>query len=457
MSHIIEEKWDEIITQMRQKHDISNASYKIWLEPLRVAEIDDESKNIIISVDDRIINLESFDTLNKKYLLPLKEAIAEFTGEFYSIEFLASGIIDKKLEEKKNRNTNSSDTYLNLSSEYTFDNFVIGPNNNLACAAALAVAESPSTTYNPLFIYGGPGLGKTHLMSAIARHLIQNNPHIKVLYVTSEKFMNELIDSIRLGKMTPAEFKEKYRNVDVLLIDDIQFIIGKESTQEEFFHTFNALYEDKKQIIISSDRPPKEMNTLEERLRSRFEWGLTVDIQQPDYETRMAILKEKKESFGYTCVSDEMLDYIATNVTSNIRNLEGALKRIDITYRCRRTPLTFEDVKEALKDLISSDNKKTITVEDIVNITADHFGINQNDIYSNNRSRNFAYPRQIVMYLSRQLTTKSATDIASILGGRDHSTVLHGINKITEDVQTNKDDINTTIDTLIKKINPPQM
>ncbi len=289
-------------------------------------------------------------------------------------------------------------------------------------------------------------------MHSIAHYILEQNPNSKVLYVTSEKFTNELIESIRNADTTPTEFREKYRNIDVLLIDDIQFIIGKERTQEEFFHTFNTLHESKKQIIISSDKPPKDILTLEERLRSRFEWGLTVDIQSPDYETRMAILK-KKEELDCLTIDDEVMKYIASNIKSNIRELEGALTKIVALSRLKKKEVDVILAEEALKDLISPDNKKTVTLDLIIEVVSEHFTTTTSEIYSDNRSRNIAYPRQIAMYLCRKLTSLSLTDIGKMMGNRDHSTVLHGCNKVEKDIKKDPS-MQNTIDVLIKKINP---
>ena len=354
------------------------------------------------------------------------------------------------------KSSNSRDSkYPFLNPRYTFDTFVVGNNNNLAHAASLAVAEAPAEVYNPLFIYGGPGLGKTHLMHSIAHFVLEQNPDAKVLYVTSEVFTNELIEAIRNRSDTTsiAQFRKKYRNIDVLLIDDIQFIIGKESTQEEFFHTFNTLYEAKKQIIISSDKPPKDIETLEERLRSRFEWGLTADIQQPDYETRMAILKKKEELDGLS-IDDEVMKYIASNINSNIRELEGALNQIVARSRLINKKIDVSLAEEALKDLIFPNNKKEITLDYITGIVAEHYGITVADIISTKKSRNVAYPRQICMYLCRSLLPDmSLKDIGNHLGNRDHTTVLHGINKIEQDIKADASLINV-LDVLRKKINP---
>ena len=339
----------------------------------------------------------------------------------------------------------------NLNPKYTFDTFVVGSNNNLAHAAALAVAESPGEIYNPLFIYGGVGLGKTHLMHAIAHFILKNNPKSKILYVSSETFTNELIDAIRnKNNITTTEFREKYRNNDVLLIDDIQFIIGKESTQEEFFHTFNTLYESKKQIIISSDKPPKEIETLEERLRSRFEWGLTVDIQ--DYETRMAILRKKEEMEGYN-IDNEVIKYIATNIKSNIRELEGALTKIVALSRLNKCDITLELAEEALKDIISPNAQREVTPELIIQVVSDHFGITPADVISQKRTKDIVYPRQIIMYLCRTLTDTPLKAIGAILGGKDHASVNHGVKKIENELKTDEA-LNNTVNIIKKKINP---
>ena len=382
------------------------------------------------------------------------------TGYPCEVEFIIENQI-KDINEPKNQlihNTASSVDQAaiqnaNLNPRYTFDTFVVGANNNLAHAASLAVAESPGEIYNPLFIYGGVGLGKTHLMHSIAHFILKNNPKAKILYVTSEKFTNELIDAIRnKNNISTTEFREKYRNNDVLLIDDIQFIIGKESTQEEFFHTFNALHEAKKQIIISSDKPPKEIETLEERLRSRFEWGLTVDIQSPDYETRMAILRKKEELEGYN-IDNEVIKYIATHIKSNIRELEGALTKIVALSKLNKKEITLELAEEALKDLISPNAVREITPELIINVVADHYKIQPSDITSSKRNKEVVYPRQIVMYLCRHMTNTSLQAIGKELGGKDHTTIIHGADKITAELVDNEALANT-IEILKKKISP---
>ncbi|MEY8339365.1 chromosomal replication initiator protein DnaA [Lachnospiraceae bacterium 62-35] len=453
----LQDKWEDILNYMKEEHDISDVSFKTWLLPLKLYSI--ENNNLYILVPDA--NFLGY--LKKKYSFLLQIAIEEVTNIEYDIIFIVEGDIKEKEASEKKKNhliqTNESEVSqaaiqnANLNPRYTFDTFVVGANNNLAHAASLAVAESPGEIYNPLFIYGGVGLGKTHLMHSIAHFILKNNSGSKVLYVTSEKFTNELIDAIRnKNNISTTEFREKYRNNDVLLIDDIQFIIGKESTQEEFFHTFNTLYESKKQIIISSDKPPKEIETLEERLRSRFEWGLTVDIQSPDYETRMAILRKKEELEGYN-IDNEVIKYIATNIKSNIRELEGALTKIVALSKLDKKEITLELAEEALKDLISPNESHEVTPELIIQIVAEHYGITPLDISSQKRNKEIVYPRQIVMYLCRNMTETSLQQIGKFLGGRDHTTIIHGIEKVEADLKSNSG-LQNTLDILKKKINP---
>lgn len=451
----VQEKWEEILEYLKIEHCVTDVSFKTWLLPLKVYSV--KGNLITISINDKMIGPDSKNFISRKYGIPLKVSITEIMNRNYDIEFILESQIqvtkaadDMADPSAKGKGQKNGLSFLNP--RYTFDTFVVGANNNLAHAASLAVAESPAEIYNPLFIYGGVGLGKTHLMHSIAHYILEQNPNSKVMYVTSEKFTNELIESIRNVNTTPTEFREKYRNIDVLLIDDIQFIIGKESTQEEFFHTFNTLHESKKQIIISSDKPPKDILTLEERLRSRFEWGLTVDIQSPDYETRMAILKKKEELDGLQ-IDNEVMKYIATNVKSNIRELEGALTKIVALSRLKKQEVNVTLAEEALKDLISPDNKKQLTPELIIEVISEHFNITTNEIYSVNKSRNIAYPRQIAMYLCRRLTDYSLSDIGKIMGNRDHTTILHGIDKVEKNIKMDPS-LQNTIDVLTKKINP---
>ena len=450
----IKENWQKILLLLKEEHDISDISYHTWLEPLTPYSYENNTVTVIVPEQTFL------KFVNKKYGLILKVTISEFIGQECEINFK----VKEQVEDMEDRGPQlianpkmpvSPDAIqsANLNPKYTFDTFVVGSNNNLAHAAALAVAESPGEIYNPLCIYGGVGLGKTHLMHAIAKNKIKNDPKAKILYVTSETFTNELIDAIRnKNNITTTEFREKYRNNDVLLIDDIQFIIGKESTQEEFFHTFNTLYESKKQIIISSDKPPKEIETLEERLRSRFEWGLTVDIQSPDYETRMAILRKKEEMEGYN-IDNEVIKYIATHVKSNIRELEGALTKIVALSRLNKCDITLQLAEEALKDIISPGSQREVTAELILQIVADHFGLTPLDITSQRRSKEIVYPRQITMYLCRSMMDIPLQSIGKVLGGRDHTTIIHGCEKIAADLKKD-DSLKNTIEILKKKINP---
>jgi len=455
MLETLKEKWNEILLYLKEEHEISDVSFATWLLPLNVHSVDGNVVNIIVP------DANFLGYIKKKYSFLLKISIEEITGFKSELEFVVKDQIKEDSAKSRqllgNYNNSVSQTALlnaNLNPKYTFDTFVVGANNNLAHAASLAVAESPGEIYNPLFIYGGVGLGKTHLMHSIANFILRNNSKAKILYVTSEKFTNELIDAIRnKNNISTTEFREKYRNNDVLLIDDIQFIIGKESTQEEFFHTFNALHESKKQIIISSDKPPKEFETLEERLRSRFEWGLTVDIQSPDYETRMAILRKKEELEGYN-IDNEVIKYIASNIKSNIRELEGALTKIVALSKLdNNKEINIALAEEALKDIIAPSDPKEITPEFVIQVTADHFNLTTLDITSQKRTRDVVYPRQIVMYLCRNIMGTPLQSIGKCLGGRDHTTIIHGSDKIANDLNNNPT-LQNTIDILKKKIIP---
>jgi chromosomal replication initiator protein len=319
-----------------------------------------------------------------------------------------------------------------LNPRYTFETFVVGNSNRFAHAASLAVAETPAKAYNPLFIYGGVGLGKTHLMHAIGHYVFAQNPNARVAYVSTETFTNEFINAIR--ENSTLEFQNRYRYVDVLLIDDIQFLAGKDRTQEEFYHTFNAIHEANKQIVISSDRPPKEIPTLEDRLRSRFEWGLICDIQAPDLETRIAILR-KKAHIESLDVSDDVLSYIATNIETNIRELEGALTRVVAYSGMMRSPVTYELAQYALKDILPPNRPKQVTINTIKQVVAEHYNIRMQDFEVRNRTRSVAFPRQVAMYLSREMTDSSLPKIGEEFGGRDHTTVIHACEKIAEDIK----------------------
>ena len=454
----LKQKWDLIIQTLKEDYDITDMSFRTWIKPIQVYSVVGDKITLLIPENNNDGDGKGLSYnmrvgyIERKYLAAITLTIAEIMGREYDVTLMSS--IDKEKIDKKQKQKDTSasknNNIQNLNPNYTFETFVIGNNNNLAHAASLAVAETPGEVYNPLFIYGGVGLGKTHLMQAIAHFIIKTKPELKVLYVTSETFTNELIDSVKNQKN--SEFREKYRNIDVLLIDDIQFIIGKESTQEEFFHTFNALYQDRKQIVISSDRPPKEMETLSERLRTRFEMGLPVDIQIPTYETKMAILNKKAELGGYD-IPYEVKDYVATHIKSSIRELEGALTKLSAFAKLSSNPITVEFAEEALKDLISPDSRREITPELIIDIVAEHFNIKSEDILSQKRSADIVYPRQIAMYLCRQMTTNTVQSLGKAFGNRDHTTILHGADKINKKVISD-DNTKSTIDILIKKINP---
>lgn len=339
-----------------------------------------------------------------------------------------------------------------LNPKYTFETFVIGANNRFAHAASLAVAEAPAKAYNPLFLYGGVGLGKTHLMHAIGHYILEHNPDMRVLYISSEKFTNEFINAIRDNR--GESFRMKYRNIDVLLIDDIQFLAGKEQTQEEFFHTFNALHEERKQIVISSDRPPKEIPTLEERLRSRFEWGLITDIQPPDLETRIAILRKKAKAENLD-IPNEAMVYIANMIDTNIRELEGALIRVVAYSSLINQDITTHLAAEALKDIISSSRPKMITIQDIQAKVGEYFGLRLEEFKARKRTKAVAFPRQVAMYLARELTDHSLPKIGDAFGGRDHTTVIHAHEKISKQLETDRE-LQQIIRTLTERIRSGQ-
>ena len=442
---IVQDKWKEILQRVRDEHELSEISFTTWIEPLTIHSVEDNLITILVPSEKM-----GLDYVSKKYTLPIKVAIAEITGVNYEIRF----ILPEEVKQEKAPAPVQKNLYVpNLNPKYTFDTFVVGSNNKFAHAASLAVAESPGEIYNPLFIYGGAGLGKTHLMHSIGHFILEQNPNMKVLYVTSESFTNEVIESIRSGNATAmTKLREKYRTVDVLMIDDIQFIIGKESTQEEFFHTFNALHSAGKQIILTSDKPPKDMETLEERIRSRFEWGLMADIGAPDYETRMAILRRKVESDDMS-LSDDILNYIANNIKSNIRELEGALNKLLAYSNLEKTEITMEIAKKELQNIITPDKPREITPQLIIEVVSEHFQISLDQMISKNRSNEIARPRQIAMYLCKTMTDIPLDSIGSLLGGRDHSTIIHGIKKIADEYDSNEQTRNL-IETIKKKINP---
>ncbi len=451
----IKEYWNEILETVKKEHELTPVSFETWLKPLEPYGTKDNELYILIPSEQQMAQ----DYIQKKYSLPIKVAISEITGLTYNIKFVLPDQLPEIRSEKETSYNNSisnkqefSDS-LNLNPNYTFDTFVVGSNNRFAHSAALAAAESPGEVFNPLFIYGGVGLGKTHLMQSIAHYIKEKNPSAVVRYVSSETFTNELIESIRNGNSNAiSKFREKYRSIDALLIDDIQFIIGKESTQEEFFHTFNEIYNAKKQIVISSDKPPKDMQILEDRIRTRLEWGLIADIGAPDYETRMAILK-RKEDMDHFFLDEEILKYIATNVTSNIRELEGALNKLQAYSNLEKKEITMDTAVRELRNIISPEVPAEITPDFIIQTVCEHFNVSRDDINSSKRNADIAYPRQIIMYLCRNMCDINLKAIGELIGKRDHSTVMHGINKIEKEMEVNSN-TRSLINSLQKKIKP---
>ncbi|MCX7926897.1 MAG: chromosomal replication initiator protein DnaA [Candidatus Omnitrophica bacterium] len=423
--------WDQVKERLKERY--KEPIFSTWFAPLKPKEY---SNNIfLLEVPDNFFG----EWLQTHYLKDLEQIIKEVVQAPLQLRFEVakeeSLHSTTQIEPTVRKYSDTGNDSLLLNSRYTFENFIVGPSNRHAHAYSLAVAETPGKLYNPLFIYGGVGLGKTHLVQAICHHILKKFPHLKIRYMPSERFTNELIDAIT-HKAT-ASFRQRYRNVDVLVLDDIHFIAGKESTQEEFFHTFNALYDAHKQIIISSDRPPKEIENLQDRLVSRFGWGLTTDIQPPDLETRVAILKKKIEREPVT-VPDEVIFFIAQLIKTNIRELEGALIRVIAYALLEEKPITLVLAKEVLKDLLK-EPKKLITVDFIQRCVAEEFGISLSDLKLKRRNKTIVLPRQIAMYLSRELTELSLPEIGQYFGGKDHTTVLHSYNKIKEQIQQRED------------------
>ncbi|MGI6319161.1 MAG: chromosomal replication initiator protein DnaA [Firmicutes bacterium] len=436
MQESLSEIWRLVLSEM--ENILSKPSFETWLKSTTPLSI--KKDTIIIEVPNDFTK----KWLQNHYYNTLSQILYKITNSKYYIQFVTPQNIDfpqphtnfnppnnpdvpTPSSSVTNRKNNYTGTCKWLNPKYTFDSFVIGGSNRLAHAASLAVAETPSKAYNPLFIYGGVGLGKTHLMHAIGHFVISRNSSEKVDYLSSEKFTNQFINAIRDNKT--EEFRNKYRNIDILLIDDIQFLAGKEQTQEEFFHTFNALHENSKQIVISSDRPPKEIPTLEDRLRSRFEWGLITDIQPPDLETRVAILRKKSFLEGIF-IPDDVLMFIAQKNENNIRELEGALTRIIAYASLEDKEITLKLAEEALKDFLSQ-KRKNVDVDQIISTTASYFNISLQDIKSKKRTQNVSLPRQIAMYLIRELTDSSLPKIGEEFGGKDHTTVIHAHKKIS--------------------------
>lgn len=419
--------------------DIQPVSFSTWIDTI-----------IPVDMDNHIITLEVPYDYNKvmietRYAALIQNALLYLTGRDYELNILIKG--EKTEPEPAPHAPVMQNAAHVLNPAYTFDTFIIGKSNQLAHAASLAVAESTGSIYNPLFLYGGVGLGKTHLMHAVGNFVLKNTPNKKVMYVSSEAFTNDLINAIKDNRT--EEFRSKYRSIDILMVDDIQFLGGKDGMQEEFFHTFNTLYQAGKQIVLSSDRPPKELYTLEDRLRTRFESGLIADIQLPDYETRVAILKKKADQVNIT-IDNEIYHFVASKITSNIRELEGAIKKIVSYHNLMREDITLALAEKALKDFNTS-NKKAITPELVIETVEQYFNLRENDLKSSKKTRNIAYPRQMAMYIIKELTDYNLTKIGQVFGGKDHTTVIHAIRKIEQDMAT---DVNTknTVEDIIKNI-----
>lgn len=422
----ITELWNKAKNLLKQETTV--ITYITWIEPLELKSIDEN--NIILLAN----NTTQKEMLEGRYLDLLTNTFNFLTNKNCQVTIKLESEETDTSKNTINKSSNKKAINSGLQPKYTFDNFVVGSNNKYAQAVAIGVAEEPGGTYsNPLFLHGGVGLGKTHLMHAIGNEILKNNPNAKVLYVTSEQFTNELINALK--DQSSDKFKEKYRNIDVLLIDDIQFIQNKKSTQEEFFHTFNTLYEAGKQIVISSDRPPKDLDLLEERLTSRFIWGIMADISAPDYETRLAILR-KKIQVDNIIIDDEILTAIASQVDSNIRELEGILNKLIAKASFTYTPITMEMAQKAIDDVVAK-NQKVISADYIQEVVGKYFNINPEDLKGAKRSNEVVFPRQIAMYLCRNVAQMSTPQIGNSFGKRDHSTVIYACNKIEKEIKTN--------------------
>ena len=454
MESIIKEKWDEILDLLESEFDVSRIVIDTWIRTLSIYAVED---NVVYFYVDEKRGMHGVEYLQKKgyddfLLASMRHVLGNSDIEIVINEKSSyeestkSETTDNDYDEKYYNAVKNS----NLDESYIFENFIVGESNKHAYATCIAVADYPSQkNFNPLFLYGRSGLGKTHLIQSIAHYILQHDPSKKVLYVTSEMFTNDIINAIHNN--TTEEFRSKYREIDILIIDDIQEIIGKEATQQEFFNTFNFLYNAKKQIIISSDRPPKEMKSLDERLRSRLEWGIPIDIHEPDYETRMAILHKKAELQKMNNIPEEVFRYIAENINSNVRDLEGALHKIYFYSLLSHEDVDIEMTKNTLKDL-TTDNNKTVTADTILQTVSEHMNVSVNDIKSKKKHANIALSRQMVMYLCRNYTDLSLQAIGKVTGDRNHATVISGVNKIEEKMLTDEN-LRTNVDAIIKKLN----
>ena len=459
---VLQSKWNDILLTIKNEYSISNIAYNTFLEPLEVFAIDDDILYILYnsSGEDQM----SVSYITRKYTQFFQVVIAETTGQEYIVKFIslrdantiglhgaaapaAPAKSDIPFGSENYRNSN-------LNPRYTFDNFVVGESNRFAQASSLAVAESPGEAYNPLYIYGGPGLGKTHLMHSIGNHMFEQDSNKKVLYVTSEYFVNEVIESIRSANSATrmSKLRDKYRKVDVLMIDDIQFLIGKESTQEEFFHTFNALHEAGKQIILTSDRPPKDLETLEERIRTRLGMGLPADVGEPSFETRKALILNKIKNDGIE-FSEDVVDYIAENIVSNVREIEGAINKLVAYRNLQNIDINLDIAKRELANIISHNKTKEITAQYIIEEVANYYNLTMEQMISKDRKKTIARPRQVAMYLCQEMLSTPSTAIGKLLGDRNHATIIHGAKKISDELKTDND-LRWDIDKIKNQINP---
>lgn len=452
MKEKILSKWDEILNTLESGYDLSHILINTWIKPLTIYKV--EGKTVYFVVDEKFGQRGVDFIKNRSYDILLASAIREVLNDS-SVEVivtLASDFNTDKSQEAPALKQDYSINKGNLNPKYTFDTFIVGESNKHAYATCIAVADSPGQDkFNPLFLYGGAGLGKTHLMQSIAHYIMENNRSMNVLYVPSNTFTNEIVEAIKKNKT--QEFRDKYRTVDVLLIDDIQYLIGKESTQQEFFDTFNTLHDEGKQIILSSDKPPREIKTLDERYRSRFEWGVPIDIHAPDYETRMAILKNKVEMDHLDNIDENILEYIADNITYNVRALEGALNKLSVFSELGKTHISLEKAKDILKDHISKEGTVSITPELIINVVSEHTGISVEDIKSTKRTKDISNARQVAMYLCRKYTVNGLKTIGNFFGGKDHSTVMSNIKKVEQKLSEDSE-FAADIDAITKKISP---
>lgn len=457
MENEVKNKWLEILEYLKNEFSLTKVSYETWILPLKLHSVNESDNSAVIAVQDSTLGQMGVTHISNKYGLFLQNSIEEITGYHLNLSFVNSSELQSDTNDKQEAPVKENNPNINISlnEKYTFDTFIVGKNNSMAHAAALSVAESPlSSEYNPLYIYGGSGLGKTHLIHSIAHYVMEHSPNLKVLYITSEDYISEIVEAMRKSKQdrtTLNNIKRKYREVDILMIDDVQFIIGKDSSQEEFFHTFNALYEQGKQIILTSDKHPNQMEKLDERYKSRFNWGLPIDITAPDYETRLAILQDKNDNNAIK-LDLPVLKYVAENIKTNIRDLEGAYNKLIFRSKLQHCEITVETAMEDIKDLILTDEKQKITIDYIINIVAEHYNVTLEEIISKKRTKDLVIARHICIYLCSKYTNSSQAEIGSKMD-KDRSTISSACDSIEKRLKTDVS-LQNEIDILTKIINP---